>query len=95
MVTNNKVRTPLGEGVVQGNFSASDAEPRLLVRMPVNETTKTALRLANCLTPKAAKSGLWIFRVSECGQGLIEILLLLAVVIIATLLLGKCTGLPM
>lgn len=97
MITNAKIQTPIGEGVCQGNFNPGDensmTEPRLLVRLPVNDVTKAALRRANCLTPHAGKSGLWVFRVSECGGGWAEILLLLALVAAVLFLLGRC-GVP-
>jgi hypothetical protein len=98
MITNAKIQTPIGAGICQGKFSAGDgndmlAEPRVLVRLPVNETTRAALWNRNCLTPHANKSGLWVFRASECGCGWAEILLLLALVAAAILLLGRC-GVP-
>lgn len=38
---------------------------------------RTAQKQSNCLTPRAVKSGLWVFRASECGQGLIEYLMII------------------
>ncbi len=95
MITNAKIQTPIGAGICQGSFNPGDesaqlAEPRVLVRLPINETTKAALRRSNCLTPNASKSGLWVFRASECGQGLVEFVIGTAIVIIVILILGSC-----
>lgn len=49
--------TPLGSGTFQGKF----ADGRLLVRLTINNQTAKHLRDANCLTPKAKRSGLWLF----------------------------------
>lgn len=60
-------------------------------RVYADKLTKDLTILAKQVETKASH----LVRVSEGGQGLVEILLLLAIVVIAMLLLGKCTGLPM
>ena len=53
--------TPLGPGAFQGVF----ADGRALVRLPVNDQTAKHLADANCLTPRAKLSGLWLFDKAE------------------------------
>lgn len=67
---NQKVSTPLGEGLYQAPFVVLDKDGQvvtkgLMVRLPVNEVTGKALRLSNCLTPDAKLNGLWIFQEQE------------------------------
>jgi len=64
---NQKVSTPLGEGVVQAPFAIqSDQGENIvrgaLVRLPINESTRAHLNKTNCLTPHATLSGLWVFQ---------------------------------
>lgn len=76
MLTNTKVHTPLGSGMVQGRFAIPQGDDRrdgngdavanaLLVRLPVNDMTRPALNRSNCVTPMAEMSGLWVFAESE------------------------------
>ncbi len=63
---NEKINTPLGEGIVQGPFAVVDAAGEniitaVLVRLPVNETTRSHLNKSNCITPKAQLSALFVF----------------------------------
>lgn len=68
---NQKVKTPLGEGFVQGQFMVLDANTEALiskgiaVRLPVNEMTRPCLNNDNCLTSHASLSGVWVFQESE------------------------------
>lgn len=72
--TNTKVITPLGEGIVQGRFevkAGADAVTGVLVRLPINDETRRHLKRSNCMTPRAAVSGLWVFQeeaVSASGK---------------------------
>ena len=69
--TNEKVETPLGPGIAQAPaFSIQDAHGNdvaqgVLVRLPINETTRPHLNKSNCLTPHANISGLWVFQVGQ------------------------------
>jgi len=69
--TNTIVETPMGEGVAQAPaFSirdgyGNDVVQGVLVRLPVNDTTRAHLNKSNCLTPHAIMSGLWVFQVKE------------------------------
>ncbi len=68
---NQKVRTPLGEGYVQGQFSVLDPITEALVskgvavRLPVNEVTQPHLKDDSCLTSHATLSGVWVFQESD------------------------------
>lgn len=71
MLTNTKVVTPLGSGVVQGPYTVRDGAGEtvvraVLVRLPVNDMTRPALNRSNCVTPNANESGLWVFAESDC-----------------------------
>lgn len=68
--TNTRVTTPLGEGIVQGGYLLKDAQGQpvaqaLLVRLPVNDVTRAHLNQANCITPRAQHSALFVFPTSE------------------------------
>ncbi len=68
--TNQKVTTPIGEGVAQGSFQITDSSGHLIVagvgvRLPVDDVTKKQMNKSNCLTPRANVSGLWVFSESE------------------------------
>lgn len=70
MTTNTKVSTPLGEGMVQAPFAIQSAQGEdivrgLLVRMPINDSTRGHLNKSNCITPHATLSGLWVFQEKE------------------------------
>ena len=69
LVANMKVKTPIGDGMVQGAFAVNvGSEPvvkGVLVRLPINELTRTQMTQSNCLTPRAAVSGVWVFQESE------------------------------
>jgi len=72
IVTNAKVVTPLGEGVVQGAFQILDGHGNEIargvgVRLPVNDVTKVEMQKSYCLTPHAHINGLWVFNESELG----------------------------
>lgn len=64
---NSTVTTPLGVGVVQGHFEVTAMRDGavvavgVLVRLPVNDITRGEMKKANCLTPRAEVSGLWVF----------------------------------
>jgi hypothetical protein len=62
---NQRVNTPLGEGIVQSPFMVIDGPVKFLVRLPVNEQTNPHLKDSNCVTPRAEKSGLWVFSREE------------------------------
>src|SRR5690606_39897018 len=53
--TRDEVKTPVGEGVVQGNFevrqSGDTVEQCVLVRVPITDETRHLLGAASCLTP--------------------------------------------
>ena len=66
--TNQKVKTPIGAGIIQGAFevrSGEDGVTGVLVRLPIDEQTRPYLRKSNCVTPRAQVSGLWVFQESE------------------------------
>lgn len=71
IAVNQKVKTSLGEGFVQGFFQVRDPETNVVistgiaVRLPVNETTQPHLSDANCVTSGAKHSGVWVFQESE------------------------------
>ncbi len=71
IAVNQKVKTPLGDGYVQGQFVVLDAKTEALiskgiaVRLPVNEVTRPCLNNDNCLTSRASLSGVWVFQESE------------------------------
>lgn len=69
MMLNQLVNTPIGQGRYQGRLvpdidGHSDGQ-LALVRLPINEETRTQLNQSNCLTPKATTTGLWSFNESE------------------------------
>lgn len=66
--TNDKVKTKFGEGVVQGYYGArqdSDDQPKVLVRVAITDANRHALGSANCLTPHAGDSAIFIFAEGE------------------------------
>ena len=68
--TNQKVITPIGDGVVQGGFEITDSAGNLIVagvgvRLPVNDVTKSHLKKRYCITPKSELSALFVFPESE------------------------------
>jgi len=67
--TRDEVKTPVGEGVVQGNFevrqSGDTVEQCVLVRVPITDETRHLLGAASCLTPHANASALFVFAESE------------------------------
>jgi hypothetical protein len=69
MLTNSKVTTPIGKGIVQGSFavmSGTETVTRgVMVRLPINEQTRGEMKKSNCLTPQAEISGLWVFSEDE------------------------------
>lgn len=68
---NQKVSTPLGEGVVRGQFRVIDPQTGSLiskaftVEIPVNDVTRPHLNQSNCMTSHATQSGVWVFQESE------------------------------
>lgn len=67
---NQKVKTPLGEGIVQGAFAVEGKSGEgiitgVAVRLPVNDLTRDCLGQSNCMTPRAMLSGVWVFDESE------------------------------
>ena len=67
---NRSVKTPLGQGVVQSPFMVIDETAKYLIRLPVNDQTALHLKDSNCMTPRAVKSGLWVFTKQELsGEG--------------------------
>lgn len=70
MMVNQKVSTPLGDGIVQGGFAVVDAgreivSSAVLVRLPINDVTRAELNKSYCMTPTANVSGLWVFDAGE------------------------------
>ncbi len=70
IVTNSKVKTPVGDGVCQGHFAVMDnhsqpMEERVLVRIPITEDNQHLLGSSNCLTPRAQQSALFVFAAGE------------------------------
>lgn len=66
--TNTKVRTPLGEGVVQGGYVVKQAENAIravLVRIPLSDEVRRRMNDSNCMTPHANSSALFVFREGE------------------------------
>ena len=66
--TNSKVRTPLGEGWVQGGFTVKQTEGAIravLVRISLNDDVRKRLNDSNCITPHANESALFVFRDGE------------------------------
>ena len=66
ITTNSKVKTPVGDGIVQGGFAVKDTQgdqvaAAVLVRVPVNDTTRAQLNKSHCLTPHASQSALFVF----------------------------------
>lgn len=68
-IFNQTIQTPIGQGVGQSpllrQVEEAPDEIVLLVRLPINEQTKSHLHDSNCLTPKAVHSGLWFFQKGE------------------------------
>lgn len=66
---NQKVSTPLGQGVAQGLFAVlAESGPvvgGVIVRLPINDETRRELSKSNCLTPRAQLSGLWVFDLKD------------------------------
>lgn len=67
IVTNQKVMTPFGNGVVEDFFAIHDNHNEVVVtgvavRLPVNDLTRPELNKSNCLTPLAVFSGVWVFQ---------------------------------
>lgn len=70
LTTNTKVKTPIGEGMIQGAFAVQDGHggnvvQGALVRLPINDSTRPHLNKSNCVTPRASLSGVWVFGISE------------------------------
>ncbi len=70
IITNSKVKTPVGNGICQGGFATRDnnsqpAEERVLVRIPITEENQHWLGSSNCLTPRAQRSALFVFTAGD------------------------------
>lgn len=71
ITTNTNVETPIGAGIAQApaftvrDGHGNDVVQGVLVRLPINDMTRTHLNKSNCLTPHAVLSGLWVFQVKE------------------------------
>lgn len=64
---NEKVNTPIGQGVVQGPFGVNDGNGEavvrgVLVRLPVDDATRSHLKKSFCVTPNAEVSALFVFQ---------------------------------
>jgi len=67
---NQKVDTPLGQGIEQGKFAVTNGAGMVvavhkLVRFTLNDVTAKHLRDTNCLTPNAIRSALFHFDLGE------------------------------
>ena len=100
MNTNTKITTPIGEGISQGPYVVRDGQGEIvrravLVRLPVNDQTRAHLSEGHCLTPRAHRSALFIFPVSENGFIRKEFANALNLIIfVAVLLICALTGRP-
>jgi len=71
VMTKTKVETPIGAGIAQApaftvrDGHGNDVVQGVLVRLPINDTTRLHMNKSNCLTPHASHSGLWVFQVKE------------------------------
>jgi hypothetical protein len=70
MQINQIVKTPIGQGTVQGILDRAMQSGEIvmqvaLVRLPINQETSVHLQDSNCWTPHAQQSGLWLFSQSE------------------------------
>lgn len=67
--TNTKVKTPFGDGVVQGNFEVRQGdepiEQCVLVRVPLMDANRHALGDSRCMTPHATDTALFVFAENE------------------------------
>lgn len=67
--TNDKVDTPFGDGVVQGNFEVRQGgetvEQCVLVRVPITDANRHALGTSKCMTPNATQAALFVFADDE------------------------------
>jgi hypothetical protein len=71
-MVNSKIKTPIGEGISQGPFVVRNDQGEIitravLVRLPLNDQTRPHLSEANCRTPRAHRSALFVFPMSENG----------------------------
>ncbi|MDL1909729.1 hypothetical protein FBQ81_03395 [Chloroflexi bacterium CFX6] len=62
--TNEKVKTPFGEGICQGRYVETDFAD-VLVRITITEENAHLLGSTKCLTPNANVSALFVFAESE------------------------------
>lgn len=67
---NQQVTTPLGTGTAFGLFHLKETGQesigqRVVVRLPVDETTRPHLTRENCMTPRATASAVFTFAVEE------------------------------
>jgi len=70
LTTNTRVSTPYGVGYVHAPFAVQNDKGEtvvrgVLVRLPIDDTTRKHLNRSNCVTPRATLSGLWVFQESE------------------------------
>lgn len=62
---NQKVKTPIGEGVVQGRYLKSGEDEAVLVRIVITEENRHLLGSPSCMTPRAYASALFVLKESE------------------------------
>jgi hypothetical protein len=60
LATNIHVVTPYGPGIIQGRMADG-----WLVRVTITDANRDALSAANCKTPRASRSGLWVIKETE------------------------------
>ena len=66
---NQPVSTPLGPGLFQGHFIVHHpdgaTEHCSLVKISITAETGPHRTASNCLTPRAIRSGLWVFEPNQ------------------------------
>ena len=71
MINQNTI-TPIGHGVIQGLYAIVQSGERIvsgvMVRLEVNDETRKHLSKSNCITPRANKTGLWVFKEEELNS---------------------------
>lgn len=96
---NQKVKTEIGEGIEQGVYAELDGFGLVravsqLIRITINDATVGHLKDANCLTPNAKRSALFVFPISENGQGIAEWLIIAALLVLVVIFAGDVLGWP-
>lgn len=62
---NQKVKTTLGEGVIQGRYLKEGEEEAVLVRIAITDENKHMTGSPKCMTPRAFGSALFVLKESE------------------------------